>query len=551
MLIIFLPKMGFAENESKTNEEKYILGDINNNKTINTSDLILILRHVYATVNNKHEEWILKDNEFIAADVTQNGKVDSSDIIVISRYIAAKNSPEIAKKHEDWLKIKEVNINDEKLIEVDSINLNKNNLELEEGATEKLVATIKPENATDKAITWSSSNSKIATVDKEGKVKGISKGEATITAKTSNGKIIQCKINVEKEELYDIILFWGQSNMVGSARETTEKRYNHNKYTYSGAKSAEEYSSLTGINKNILNNTGKTLDFVSIKQTKNTAYEYKYLTNTFEEIDSTQKMNYGENLVYKDGKLLDYDKTDKKYFSISKSRGTNMIPQFCQTYYNATGHKVIAVFAAHGGMPIQTFLPQNDSRNKKYNYFIYEAIKEKYNAAVKLAKNKKLKIGNKMYVVAQGETDVTLKTSKDTYKTIFKSVHNNLKKDLGIQKGAVVETSYTTGTKTMKEISSVHSAQEELIKENKDILLGSSYFYDRFVSKESDYSNCNTKVTKGTNSKKLSYKEALKRSIYSVDPTIIEKSTGKRNYIHFTSASLSQVGMEAAKSLAK
>ena len=68
---------------------------------------------------------------------------------------------------------------------------------------------------------------------------------------------------------------------------------------------------------------------------------------------------------------------------------------------------------------------------------------------------------------------------------------------------------------------------------------------------ESDYKNCNTKVTIGDNGNKLSYKEALIRSRYSRDPTIIDKATGKTNYIHFTSAALSQVGMEGAHSVSK
>ena len=79
-----------------------------------------------------------------------------------------------------------------------------------------------------------------------------------MTAKTTNG--LTAKIKVTVKEIYDIILFTGQSNMVGKAMETIETRYNHNIYNYSGAKSVEQYSKMTGIDKNILNNNGKTLD---------------------------------------------------------------------------------------------------------------------------------------------------------------------------------------------------------------------------------------------------------------------------------------------------
>lgn len=53
--------------------------------------------------------------------------------------------------------------------------------------TMTLTAEISPENTTDKAITWTSSDETIATVSQKGVVKAIAAGEATITATTSNG----------------------------------------------------------------------------------------------------------------------------------------------------------------------------------------------------------------------------------------------------------------------------------------------------------------------------------------------------------------------------
>jgi len=99
-------------------------------------------------------------------------------------------------------------------------------------------------------------------------------------------------------------------------------------------------------------------------------------------------------------------------------------------------------------------------------------------------------------------------------------------------------------------IDSVHQAQEELIRKNKDIILGSSYFFDRFVPDESDYENCHTEVTLDINGTKLPYEEALRRYRFSNDPSYKAKEK-KRNYIHFTSAALSHVGMEAATNLSE
>ena len=81
------------------------------------------------------------------------------------------------------------------VIAVESVTLNKTELTLEPGATETLIATVAPENATDKTVTWSTSNAEIATVE-NGKVTGVKEGEATITAQ-AGGKEASCKVTVK------------------------------------------------------------------------------------------------------------------------------------------------------------------------------------------------------------------------------------------------------------------------------------------------------------------------------------------------------------------
>jgi len=58
-----------------------------------------------------------------------------------------------------------------------------------------LVAKVTPEGATDKTVTWSSSNDRVATVDANGKVKAVGNGKATITAKAGD-KTANCKVTV-------------------------------------------------------------------------------------------------------------------------------------------------------------------------------------------------------------------------------------------------------------------------------------------------------------------------------------------------------------------
>ena len=73
------------------------------------------------------------------------------------------------------------------LVSPTSITLNKNTLSLAVGAIEKLVATVLPENASNKTVLWTSSDATVATVSEDGTVKALKTGTTTITAKTEDG----------------------------------------------------------------------------------------------------------------------------------------------------------------------------------------------------------------------------------------------------------------------------------------------------------------------------------------------------------------------------
>ncbi len=84
-----------------------------------------------------------------------------------------------------------------KQIPVESVTLNRKNLELEESETVELTATVLPENASNKAIFWESSNQAVATVDENGKVTAVKLGNAIITATTKDGnKTTTCEVTV-------------------------------------------------------------------------------------------------------------------------------------------------------------------------------------------------------------------------------------------------------------------------------------------------------------------------------------------------------------------
>ena len=81
---------------------------------------------------------------------------------------------------------------------VKSVKMNKTALTVNVGNSAALKATISPSNAANKKVTWKSSNTKVATVDARGNVIGRSKGTATITVTTADGKKkATCKITVK------------------------------------------------------------------------------------------------------------------------------------------------------------------------------------------------------------------------------------------------------------------------------------------------------------------------------------------------------------------
>ncbi|MDN7241692.1 Ig-like domain-containing protein [Planococcus sp. N028] len=70
----------------------------------------------------------------------------------------------------------------EKIIVPTSLALSKSSLSITPNQTYKVTATVSPSNAVDKTVVWKSSNTKVATVDASGNIKGIASGSATITA---------------------------------------------------------------------------------------------------------------------------------------------------------------------------------------------------------------------------------------------------------------------------------------------------------------------------------------------------------------------------------
>ena len=81
------------------------------------------------------------------------------------------------------------------VVPVESVSLDKTELKLAKGGNAKLTATVRPADATDKTVTWTTSKDKVATVAADGTVTAVGEGTAVITA-TAGGKTAQCTVTV-------------------------------------------------------------------------------------------------------------------------------------------------------------------------------------------------------------------------------------------------------------------------------------------------------------------------------------------------------------------
>ncbi len=91
-----------------------------------------------------------------------------------------------------------------KSAEVESVSIeNGESVDVTEGKTLNLVASVVPYNAKNKTLKWISSNEDIVTVNQTGRLKGVSEGSAMVSAKSVNGIVAQVAVNVFKSDEAD------------------------------------------------------------------------------------------------------------------------------------------------------------------------------------------------------------------------------------------------------------------------------------------------------------------------------------------------------------
>lgn len=137
---------------------------------------------------DKSVEW--KSDDTGVATVNENGKVTAVGLGTTTITVTTTDG--------DFQDTCTVTVTAPPTVSVTSVTLDKTSLALDVGGSDTLTATVEPDDATNKAVTWSSSNEKVATVDQNGNVKAVGAGKATITAAASDGsgKTATCEVTV-------------------------------------------------------------------------------------------------------------------------------------------------------------------------------------------------------------------------------------------------------------------------------------------------------------------------------------------------------------------
>lgn len=172
---------------------------------------------------NKSVKWESSDEEI--ATVSTDGKVKA--IYVGTATITVK-TVDGGKSASCQVIVKE------KAINVESVALDQTAVTITEGESVTLEATVSPDNATNKAVTWSSSNADVASVA-EGKITAVAPGTATITVKTVDGeKSATCEVTVKAAILKDV-------ESVSDLTATTNTHADEFYVTWTGVDNASGY----------------------------------------------------------------------------------------------------------------------------------------------------------------------------------------------------------------------------------------------------------------------------------------------------------------------
>lgn len=188
------PSNNSGNNDNKpTTSDKVSVTGVTLNKsslTLNVGDSSTLVATVKPdNATNKNVSWFSSNKNVVTVN---NGKVTA--VGEGSAVITASVDGKEIKCTVTVNKIKD------STVEVTSVTLNKTSLSLNVGDSDTLVATVNPSNATNKNVSWSSSNNGVVTVN-NGAIKAVGEGSAVITV-SAGGKEVKCTVTVKKAVTY-------------------------------------------------------------------------------------------------------------------------------------------------------------------------------------------------------------------------------------------------------------------------------------------------------------------------------------------------------------
>lgn len=285
-------------------------------------------------------------------------------------------------------------------VDVSYITLNINNKSININESLRLIASIEPTNATNKTVTWTSSNNAVATISKEGVVTGKHPGTTTITA-TCGGKSAQAIIEVVKSEikLTGVKLnktsgkIYLNSNVKTVSLNATIKPSNatNKKVTWKSSNNAVAIVSNTGIVTakspgntiiTVTSSDGKCADSFSLTVKEKiviviTASQGKYMNqNISQYTNGNTQHNYTKEdnmfFIYKSGSGFDFQVGD----GLSKAK--NILINNFELYKK---HVEISLFFTMTGNSVNDYTCSSITTEK------YESIANNYSNSVKVIKD--------------------------------------------------------------------------------------------------------------------------------------------------------------------
>ena len=194
-----------------TSVNSVTLVDTNNN-TLSNSMNLNIGEEVTIKFLINPSNVTLKETNWTNSDSSKVSMKDSVGYALIKGIEVGSSDIEITVKDYDGnvktdsVKVNVINSNQPVL--VSSIALSPTSVTLNPNGTYKFNVTVSPSNATNKGVTWSSSNTNVVSVDQNGNIKALKDGTAKIrvTAKDGSGKYAEASVTVESSKPTNILV---------------------------------------------------------------------------------------------------------------------------------------------------------------------------------------------------------------------------------------------------------------------------------------------------------------------------------------------------------